>query len=412
MTNRLKARAWLVVVCAVLGLCPRLARAQLGTIQSNVSSNSTQVHIVSSWRSTFINNVTYEAYSNFTDASVTFNWVGVGASYVAIKGPNRGLCQLELDESAVYTLDLYNDSGYDQAEEIIWTSPVLPYGEHNATITQIGEDSRLGFYPYLFTETWIQVYPTDPDAYVSTEAVTTATRSPVSTALPSPGSATSTHHAAVAPIVGGVVGGAVACALLGFLVYLWKRDKAARARGEVGGIKVQKVKRAEGKIAIDDEPKVPIPSPPAGAYDPYAAHYYQQQHPHQPPPSPGHLLGGYYQPPHAPPPPAPVHSHSLDGSSNVPLLAPGARFGPASTNPPSSPSHASYYPQAHSLQSHHSHHSHHSHSSPHAYDYPASATAGEVMPSSAGSVREGTQTYPYHTQGFGGESRTYPVPEI
>ena len=364
---------------------------------------------MSHWTFTYINNVTYELYSNFTDASVTFSWIGVGASYVAIKGPTRGLCQLELDESAVYTLDLYNDSGYNQPEEIIWTSPILPYGEHNATITQIGEDSRLGFYPYLISETWIQVYPTDPDAYVSTEAVTTATRYPISTALPSPGSATGTQHPAVAPIVGGVVGGAVACALLGFLLYLWKRDKAARARGEVGGIKVQKVKRAEGKIAIDDEPKMPIPSPQAGAYDPYAAHYYQQQHPHQLPPLPGHLSGGYCQPQRGPSPPDPVHSHSLDGSSNLPLLTPGARFGPASNNPPSSPSHASFYPQTHSVQSHRSHHSH---SSPHAYDYPASATAGEVMPSFTGSVRSGTQTYPYHTQGFGAESRTYPVPEI
>ena len=143
MTNRFAASRWLLGVIILLGLAAQ-AQAQLGTTQSNVSSNTTQVSWTSTWRSSYINNITYEAYSNFTDASVTFSWNGVGASYVAVKGPNRGLCQLELDKSAVYTLDLYDDSGYDQLEEVIWTSPVLPYGEHNATITQIGEDSRLG----------------------------------------------------------------------------------------------------------------------------------------------------------------------------------------------------------------------------------------------------------------------------
>lgn len=145
MMPRSGSTRWMVgLVVLILGLCAPGARAQLGTTQSNVSSNTTQIDLKSTWRSSFINNVTYEAYSNFTDASVTFSWVGVGASYVAIKGANRGLCQLELDESSVYTLDLYNDSGYEQGEEIIWTSPVVPYGQHNATISQIGEDSRLG----------------------------------------------------------------------------------------------------------------------------------------------------------------------------------------------------------------------------------------------------------------------------
>lgn len=164
----------------------------------------------------------------------------------------------------------------------------------------------------------------------------------------------------------------------------------------MGGIKIQKVRRADGKIAIDDEPKAPIPSPPAGIYDPYPNTYQQ----HFPPP------GGYYpHQQHAPPPP--VHSHSIDGSSNLPLLAPSTRYGPGSSATPSSPSHASFghYPQSQV-------HSHQSHSSPHAYDYPTSATAGEVMPSSTGSVRGDARAYPYHTQGFGGESRSYPVPEI
>lgn len=131
------------ITLGLFAVC-RPALAQLGTVQSNVSSNDTShMTYVSQWRSSIING-TYEAYSNYTDAVVTFRWNGVGASYVAIKGPNRGLCQLKLDDSAVYSIDLYNDSGYTQDEEVIWTSPTLPYGSHNVSISQVGEDARLG----------------------------------------------------------------------------------------------------------------------------------------------------------------------------------------------------------------------------------------------------------------------------
>lgn len=68
--------------------------------------------------------------------------------------------------------------------------------------------------------------PTDVAAYTSTEITSTATaggQSPTSGARVGDGNTT----AKFAPIVGGVVGGVVAFALLGFLLYLWKRDKAA-----------------------------------------------------------------------------------------------------------------------------------------------------------------------------------------
>lgn len=135
-------------------------------------------------------------------------------------------------------------------------------------------------------------------------------------------------------------------------------------------------------MAIDDEPKRafgPITAVPMATYDPYSSSH-NSSAPQQ-----------FYQPPHHPPPP--IHSHSLDGSSSAPLLAP--RYGGSgggTFSAPSSPSHQTF--------------SAFSHSSPHAYDYPASATAGEVMPST--SPGRAPQQYPFHTQG----ERSYPVPEI
>lgn len=46
--------------------------------------------------------------------------------------------------SQSYTVDLYDDSGYAQVGVALWNSPILPYGPHNVTISQIGPDARFG----------------------------------------------------------------------------------------------------------------------------------------------------------------------------------------------------------------------------------------------------------------------------
>lgn len=149
---------------------------------------------------------------------------------------------LTVDGESSYTVDLYDDSGYAQSEVALWTSPVLPYGEHNVTISQIGIDARFGYFPYLFTETWIATVPINVAAYTATEAKSTPTSIPIPTRSPS---SSSTN---IAPIVGGVVGGVIALILLTFLFFLWRRDKRNRARGGA-----QKVKKAEGKMTIEDD---------------------------------------------------------------------------------------------------------------------------------------------------------------
>lgn len=84
------------------------------------------------------------AYSNATDAAVTFSFTGVAAVYLAERTADRGICLLTLDNSIPYTVDLYNDSGLSSGLQVIWSSGTLPYGQHNISITQIGPDARFG----------------------------------------------------------------------------------------------------------------------------------------------------------------------------------------------------------------------------------------------------------------------------
>lgn len=129
----------------LLSLLPS-ALAQIGASPSNVSSNATQMAYVGTWRSSFLDDV-YQAYSNESGASVTFSFEGVRASYVAIKKADRGLSLVQVDWDTAYTVDLYDDSGTVQVERIVWTSPVLPFGKHNVTVSQIGPDARFGCVP-------------------------------------------------------------------------------------------------------------------------------------------------------------------------------------------------------------------------------------------------------------------------
>lgn len=96
----------------------------LGTKTLNISSESTQMSCkclillciyrtrltrsilgsdVATWRSDVTEDGIYQAYSNETDAAMTFTFVGVQAQYVAERGQYRGLCQLVVDEEVSYT---------------------------------------------------------------------------------------------------------------------------------------------------------------------------------------------------------------------------------------------------------------------------------------------------------------------
>ncbi|GAA5917294.1 hypothetical protein JCM5296_003051 [Sporobolomyces johnsonii] len=369
--------------------------AIIGTESLNISSDSTQLTYVGTWRS---DNDTqtgaYQAYSNASDASVTFSFIGVAVAYVAEKKADRGLCQLTVDATTSYTIDLYNDSGYSQGFQIIWDSGTLVYGAHNVTISQIGPDARFGYYPYLITETWIESVPTNVPAYTATQII------PSSTASATP---EKSHKSDAGPIIGGVVGGVVACFLLGFLLYLWRRDKAQRRRSE--GAPVQKVKKAEGKMAIEDEPEptggAGWAGAPGGAVAGGAAYgRYDRGGPDGQYYGSGYdNYGGYGRE---------GYGGGVGGGGGGGYGAGWAHNGGREHSAPGTDDDSHHHPRASSYRGApygpygHSHSP--SPSSPGYHSYPSTG-AYDTMSSQ-------NKVYPYHEQGFGTESRRYPVPEI
>ncbi|GAA6060398.1 hypothetical protein JCM10212_004651 [Sporobolomyces blumeae] len=355
-----------------------------GAQSYNISSDSTQLTYVGTWRSD-TEDGTYQAYSNASDAAVTFSFVGVAVAYTAEKKADRGLCQLLLDGETSYTVDLYNDSGYSQGTQIIWDSGTLVYGAHNVTISQIGPDARFGYYPYLITETWIESVPTNVPAYTATQIkpTPTATQSSKSSSGTSPG-----------PIIGGVIGGVLACFLLGFLFYLWRRDKAQRRRSE--GAPVQKVKKADGKMAIEDEPysKLNAVGSQEGGYGPGGGGW-----------AGGPVVAGA----------AALGRDSGYGHDHYGGYAGSDGYGAAG---------AGHYggqwgqrPGATSDDSHHRRTSYGSPPPPPSSSYPYGQSTSPApynynSTSPYGTMSSQNRSYPYHEQGFGNESRRYPVPEI
>lgn len=67
------------------------------------SSDSTAFEYFGTWRSTILPGGIYEAYSNQSVAEVTLSFIGVAATYIAIKKSDRGLCLLTIDGLDVST---------------------------------------------------------------------------------------------------------------------------------------------------------------------------------------------------------------------------------------------------------------------------------------------------------------------
>ncbi|KAI5474707.1 hypothetical protein MNV49_002575 [Pseudohyphozyma bogoriensis] len=369
---------------------PAMASAQIiGTTTTNISSDSTNFQYVSTWRSD-VENGMYQAYSNASDASVTFTFVGVQAQYIAVKKYDRGLFLMRLDGTETYTVDLYDDSGYTQPPRVAWTSPVVPYGEHNVTLLQVGIDARFGFYPYLITSTWINTVPTNVAAYTSTEVLTTATTGAASSATGNP---THTNKAvSVAPIIGGVIGGVVALCLAGFLLFLWRKDKASRKRG--GGA-VLKVKRGEGKMTIEDDydggDGTTVPPPGGPGYGGYGSYYHSSS---SPPRSSSHGSDPYATPHHS----YSSHSPHNPAYASLPLHTEGGAYANSGYGGGNTGGGAHMSSPGTNSGSYHS---------GEAWGGPGSGT----YTGSDGSRRD-SKSYPYHTQAEGGERRSYPVPEI
>lgn len=228
---------------------------------------------------------------------------------------------------------------------------------------------------------------------------------------PSPSSTQSSSsgsHSSPGPIIGGAIGGVLAAFLLGFLVYLWRRDKAQRRRSE--GAPVQKVKKAEGKFAIEDEPRYAgfgAGQAPGSGEGGWAG------------PAGGIMAvgregggggdqGGYgrgHQDPYANYDDGYGAYRPNSGSDESYKNGYGnSNYRPASYAAPAPPPAHHQQPPSRASQSRPYGHSA---TSPSSYNYPASSPY-----ESGGTMTSSNRSYPYHEQGFGTESRRYPVPEI
>ncbi|SCZ90333.1 BZ3500_MvSof-1268-A1-R1_Chr1-3g01923 [Microbotryum saponariae] len=386
------SRTMLLVPVLLLAVFSRTSHAQgmelpTGTFAQNVTSDSTQLTYTSLWRSDTEDGF-YQAYSNLSDASVTFTFTGVGATFWSVRKADRGLCQLIVDGSVAYTYVRADPSDIFEADGL----------RHTITLAQVGPDARFGYYPYLITEIWTEFVPINIASYTATESVPTA--------HPTGGSHGQevSDASRVAPIIGGVVGGVVALILISFLLYLWRRDKKTRERGRTEGAPVYKVRKAGETMAIEDEtspyahsPYSPGPYGPHGPGGGYIASATGTQyggsnthvHPHNlalmthhgATPSPVHWAGNQHLI-------APAHLPDLTDSSgsysSAYPVTDATRY-PYGQRSISTPSNASVYG---------------------AHHYPHYAA------SSREPMTRSPRDYPYVTQSVADDTRRLPVPEI
>ncbi|KWU45361.1 hypothetical protein RHOSPDRAFT_32984 [Rhodotorula sp. JG-1b] len=385
---------WAASSVPLLAFAPRTVEGAItGAVTHNISSDSTQLTYSGTWRSDTTQGF-YQAYSNATDAAVTFSFTGVAAVYLAERTADRGICLLTLDNSIPYTVDLYNDSGLSSGLQVIWSSGTLPYGQHNISITQIGPDARFGYYPYLVTSTWIEAVPTNVPAYVSTQSV------PTSSASSFPDGYYTASGPNIGAIVGGSIGAVVAACLLGFLFYLWRRERGARRRADAAT--AASVQKYEGKAPLDDErdssenmstAQYPYGMSPYGPYgpapyDPYGYRYNPGYGYHpasaaatwDAPSSHDYAQSRYYTPPA--PRSADSSDFPVDYSSNGAGLQPPPSLSPSSSG----------FPGAHRSS--------------------VGAATTSLDDSAYHSNTAQNHRYPYHVQGSGSDSRSYAIPEI
>lgn len=232
---------------------------------------------------------------------------------------------------------------------------------------------------------------------------------PTSSASSYPGGYYTESGPNIGAIVGGAIGAVVAACLLGFLFYLWRRERAARRRADAAT--AASVQKSEGKSGLDDDgpessenmstaaryPYGMSPYAPYGpvAYDPYAYRYNPGYGYHpasaaatwDAPSSHDYAQSQYYAPPPPPPPPRSADSSDfpLDYSSNS---------GGLQVPPSLSPSSSGYAAAAHR--------------SPHG----GGGATTSVDDSAYHSSTAQSYRYPYHVQGSGSDSRSYAIPEI
>lgn len=213
------------------------------------------------------------------------------------------------------------------------------------------------FFPWLISQTWVELVPTDVAEYTQTQSTATATGTP---------SGDSSSSTPVGAIVGGTIGAVVAVVVAAFLLWLWRKDKRQNRNNRVE--KVRPIDRESRKVmTIDDDDM------------------WDQR---------GGTAAGWAQSP----------SSGGQHYPYAPVYASGA--GQQSADYIGADSSPTYTQQPMQWQQQH-------HQQPQVYQQPPFGLS-PTPPSSRSYSSSGTggANYPYHVQGYGNERREYPIPEL
>ncbi|KAJ7346237.1 hypothetical protein DFH08DRAFT_781072 [Mycena albidolilacea] len=162
-------------------------------------------------------------------SNATLSFYGTSATliaYISGKGPpNAIIAHYTIDGGAPVTFQLTGQSGA-QYNQVIFTTPGLPDGPHNLTVTHGGDINHTPLsVKYFFVTNTTTVASTAS----SLSSTGTSVYRPTSTVLVSPHRAENISSAI--DIVGGVGGGVFLLAVQG-AIYVWYRRRQRRATGE------------------------------------------------------------------------------------------------------------------------------------------------------------------------------------
>ena len=76
------------------------------------------------------------AYTNTTNESVSFKFLGTQFKYYAMKGQRHGIAGIKIDGGTEIKVDLYNPSYI--GDQLVYTSAMLPFGNHTVVIRETG----------------------------------------------------------------------------------------------------------------------------------------------------------------------------------------------------------------------------------------------------------------------------------
>ncbi|MBE2268026.1 MAG: right-handed parallel beta-helix repeat-containing protein [Anaerolinea sp.] len=79
------------------------------------------------------------SYNAVRGATVQLSFIGTQIDYYAVEAPNHGIVAVSIDDGTESLVDLYRVAR--AGDQLVWSSPVLPMGEHVFTVRVTGENN-------------------------------------------------------------------------------------------------------------------------------------------------------------------------------------------------------------------------------------------------------------------------------